>query len=143
MAMNESAASFKWLFESLALDSDDSPCREAWARVSQSMRATSQYFVSTQDWISDFWICKGAKSGWGGLMPTWNPPERIDAWQTVSHDRLPDSLRTRARKTDHSAVDAAIASASSPPGNPRSHAVGWQAGAPGKHREPQPCNLLK
>ena len=65
--INESAASFKWLTKSLGTGDTSSGCNRSWQRVRDQMRGLSQSIMSSQDWISDFWICKTANASVIGL----------------------------------------------------------------------------
>ena len=100
---NESAASFRWLIQSLGVADTSSPCRRSWQHVCDRMRGISQSIVSLQDWISDFWICKTANASELGVRPGWDPPDEIDEWPSVPSGLLQAYAPEQMRRTNHSA----------------------------------------
>jgi hypothetical protein len=109
--LNESANSVKWLSGRLGLAAPEaSPCRRTWDRVKTAMRAESQHMMTTQDWPSDFWICKGAEPLPIGVVPTWTPPDEIDEWPALP-DRLASVQYLRARPTNHTEFERVLGSA--------------------------------
>lgn len=107
---NESAISFKWLTENLALGADVS---NQWQQVRDSMRATTQIFASMQDWISDFWICKTADVNQigSGVVPKWDPPNEFDEWPTVPAELLELYAPEGTRPTNHDQFTRLLSSA--------------------------------
>src|SRR5258707_11791925 len=101
---NEAAISFRWLAQNLTLGGPAvSRCGRSWEEVRSSMRMTTQQFVSMQDWISDFWICKTAENGTfgSGIAPKWEPPEEFGEWATLPAQLVKAYTPERARPTNH------------------------------------------
>lgn len=97
-ASNESACSYRWLTTSLVRSGASELVDSSWQRIRGQMRTVSQSVVSTQDWISDFWICKTAAPGvTGNVQPKWDPPDELDEWPSVPSGFLdlytPDNLQ--------------------------------------------------
>ena len=66
------------------------------------MRATTQIISSSQDWISDFWICKTADVDFDGVVPKWDPPDELDEWPTLPPRLLDLYAPEKTRLTNHS-----------------------------------------
>lgn len=123
ISFNESAASFKWLMDNLGLGAaagkspslgeGDSRCSNSWRQVRDSMRATTQIVSSTQDWISDFWICKTADINplGSGVVPRWQPPDELDEWPTVPAELLERYTPQGTRPTNHANFERLLNSA--------------------------------
>lgn len=80
---NESAVSFKWLKEQVILGNNpNSQAIEIWERIKKQMRNVDQVVISLQDWISDYWICKGAQVQLN-FAAKWAPPDDLDEWPTM------------------------------------------------------------
>src|SRR5215471_15236352 len=85
---NESAATLKWLVAQLGIHNntgDAAVFRSAWNDVRTAMLRESQsgkLIVQSVDWVSDFWLARGAVPAIGQLAPKWMPPEAIDDWPT-------------------------------------------------------------
>jgi hypothetical protein len=106
---NESAISFRWLKENLGLQEVSS----RWQQVRADMRATTQIVSSTQDWMSDFWICKTADINplGSGVVPNWNPPDELDEWPTVPTELLELYAPERSRPTNYGSFARLLGSA--------------------------------
>jgi hypothetical protein len=78
--INESAVSFNWLKQQTGLD-DQVPSQtvQAWNKIVVQMRSVSQTIISTQQWVSDCWICKDSKFE-TNVAPRWSLPDKIDEW---------------------------------------------------------------
>src|SRR5712692_8787092 len=100
---NESAVSFRWLTESLGASDTSSACSRSWRQVRGEMRAVSQSFFSSQDWISDFWLCKTAGVSLTGLgvQPTWDPPDELAEWPSLPSGFLQTYAPHDMRTTNH------------------------------------------
>jgi hypothetical protein len=79
---NESAISFNWLREQAGLDVPTGKVSATWDRIKTQMRNMDQVIVSTQDWVSDYWICKGAQIK-TVFAAKWEPPDELDAWPVM------------------------------------------------------------
>lgn len=77
------------------------------------MRATTQIFASSQDWISDFWICKTADINYSGIVPKWDPPGELDEWPTLPTGLLELYSPKRTRLTNHANFARLLGSATS------------------------------
>ena len=66
------------------------------------MLAVTQIVASTQDWISDFWMCKTAISNpiGSGIAPAWDPPTKLDDWPTLSAELLQQYTPEKGRLTN-------------------------------------------
>lgn len=120
---NESAATLQWLVARLGLNTGDDtgPVRPAWIDVRTRMRrasASGQTILQSVDWVSDFWIARGAvpTPAVSQLAPTWMPPDEIDHWPRFDVEDVVSLFSDRARRSNH---DAFMASASAAkPTNP-------------------------
>jgi hypothetical protein len=108
-AVNESAATFKWLTATLGLDveNDASPVRSAWNGVRAGMlmsAGSGQHILQSVDWISDYWVARGAVPAipLGQLAPAWMPPAGIDQWPLFEVEEL-DSLFPEVRRSNYDA----------------------------------------
>lgn len=123
--VNESAISYRWLADAIDLGGGSrSRCVREWEQVRSSMRATTQSFASLQDWISDFWICKTAMNSQAGvgIVPTWDPPEELDAWPVPPGFRQGVAV-PGARRTRHEATAQVLSAAPAPPEGDSNDAV--------------------
>jgi len=90
---NESAISFNWLKEQVGLGNNSgSQTIEIWERIKKQMRNVDQVVVSLQDWVSDYWICKGAQVN-PHFAAKWMPPDDLDEWPMMDV-QLNDALST-------------------------------------------------
>jgi hypothetical protein len=121
---NESAATFKWLVAQLGLDRKDEtgPIRSAWNDVRTRMRRASsngQQILQPVDWISDFWVTRGAVpvSDLDEFAPAWMPPEDITHWPAFDVEDVVALFTDRAGRSRHSAL-LEMVSATPEPTNP-------------------------
>lgn len=119
---NESAATLKWLTALLGLDAagDDEPVLAAWIGVRDRMRQRAdggQLILQTVDWISDYWIARGARPvpAIGQLAPTWMPPERLTDWPDFGVRTAIAPLADRATRSNHGAFKALLEATPTPP----------------------------
>jgi hypothetical protein len=110
---NEAVTSFRWLIQNLGARDASSRISRSWQRVRNQMRGTVQSFTSSQDWISDFWICKTANASVIGLgvQPGWDPPDELDEWPSVPSGLLQAYHPEDMRQTNHSAFVSVLNSA--------------------------------
>jgi hypothetical protein len=118
---NESAATFKWLVAQLGLDQNDptGPVSSAWSDALTTMRRASssgQRIVQSVDWISDFWVARGAAPALflGSLAPTWMPPAEITHWPAFDAEDLVTLFADRAAQSNHSGLVELIAATTEP-----------------------------
>ena len=73
----------------------------------------TQTVISTQDWMSDFWICKTAEPGHFGLgvTPKWDPPDEMDEWPALPAEFLERYTPQRTRPTNHAAFARLLSAA--------------------------------
>ena len=127
--VNQSAATCQWLLTQLSLDknADTSRVRSAWDDVRTRMLREAnngQLIVQPVDWISDFWVARGAVIPWplSNLAPRWMPPDEIDRWPTFDVDKVIPALSDSARKSNHDAFIQTIQTTPAP-ANPDDSAV--------------------
>lgn len=111
---NESAVSYRWLTRNLGLDGGaPGRCGRSWREVRESMRSTTQTIFSTQDWVSDFWLCKtAAADSFGlGVTPAWDPPDEMDEWPALPAHLLERYTPGTTRPTNHAAFARLLRSA--------------------------------
>jgi hypothetical protein len=126
---NESAATCQWLVTQLGLDKNNetSPVRSAWNEVRTKMyqqSTNSPLILESVDWVSDFWVARGAVSAWplNNLAPTWMPPDEIDQWPVFDVEEVIPSLSDRANRSNHDVFIRTI-QATAEPVNPDDSAV--------------------
>jgi hypothetical protein len=104
---NESAATFKWLAAQLGLDrGDKTAIRAAWKQARKIMLCESssgQIIDQPVNWISDFWIARGAKSGpvLHHLAPEWVPPMDITHWPSFGAAGVAELFAGTARRSNN------------------------------------------
>jgi hypothetical protein len=117
---NESAATFRWLAERLGVDDTDdaNPVRAAWNDVHTEMNrqaANGQIILQAVDWVSDFWIARGAvPSAINQLAPSWMPPDDIDHWPDFQAADAISPVAGAATSSNRTAFLKAIHSVSEP-----------------------------
>lgn len=109
-ARNESAASLRWLLDSLSESLD-----AAWSDVRDRMRAPSeQRVVLAADWVSDPWVVKGIQPA--GFLPTaapmYDPPEDLHAWPHFNVRSTLEAVSLPVCSTRHDTIDALVSTAS-------------------------------
>ena len=108
--LNESAISFNWLEEQI--DSDKVPFSNAvqtWNRIREKMRNVTQGVTSTQNWVSDFWICKRSKLSLGTYVAKWMPPDNLHDWplsDLVTTNGTPTNYKNFSNILSAAVVDA-------------------------------------
>lgn len=122
---NESAATLAWLFKTLHLDQDEaaSPLRSAWNDIRERMLRSSrggQLILQSVDWVSDFWLARGAiASPWGSsFAPNWMPPARIEDWPTFGVQDVIAAMPCNANRANRQAYLNSLKGTLSPK-NPR------------------------
>jgi hypothetical protein len=120
--VNESAATLKWLMAQLGLDApgDDGPVRSAWSGVREAMQARTeggQRIVQAVDWISDYWIARGALPvpGMGQLAPVWMPPDGLGEWPGFGVGAAIAPLADRATRSNRGAFAELLSATPAPP----------------------------
>jgi len=89
----ESALTYSWLRQSPGL-AGNSPglFTRLWAETRDGMRKrhnVRQQLIHMTDWISDYWIARGAKvSSLRTFSGDWNPPEMLRDWPSFDIGRL-------------------------------------------------------
>jgi hypothetical protein len=108
--LNESAATYRWLVTQFSLDKNDGTTRvrSAWNDVRTRMHQQStngQLILESVDWVSDFWIARGAVTVWpiDNLAPTWMPPDEIEHWPVFDVEDVITSLSDRASRSNYDA----------------------------------------
>jgi hypothetical protein len=108
----ESATTYVWLEGSLGLAGSESDLvKSRWRDVRDGMRGRAEVtqVVSAVDWISDFWLAKGAKrSPLATFAPAWDPPDELSGWPSFGIERLMASgLPGRVAQTAYRPPEAA------------------------------------
>jgi hypothetical protein len=122
--VNESAATFKWLLAQIGLEGSDTvgPVRSAWNDARTTMLSWSsggQQILQEVDWISDFWIARGAVpvadlGQFAPLAPVWMPPEDITHWPAFDVEDVVALFPGQARQSNHTAFSEMILAARAP-----------------------------
>ena len=121
---NESAVSFAWLADRLGLvTGKPGRTKAVWQGVRDQMRRTDQIFASSQDWISDFWLCKATQINPLGIVPKWDPPDDLDEWTTLDIDLSSMALSAIVRLANHAAFERMLAGVKEVPGGGTDAAV--------------------
>jgi len=126
---NESAATLKWLVAQLGFHNtgDAAAIKSAWDEVRTTMlqqAQSGQLIVQAVDWVSDFWLARGAVPvpGIEELAPTWMPPNAIDDWPTFGAEDIVSVFAHAAVASNHDAFTLEV-QATSEPVSPEESAV--------------------
>ena len=116
--VNESAATLRWLVTHFGMEgADGGPVQSAWNEARSAMRQVTsggQLIMQSVDWVSDFWLTRGAATTVVGLAPRWMPPDDIDQWPAFDVQSAIAPLADRSRRSAHDTFARAVRSTAVP-----------------------------